>query len=230
MRGQERTCRHEEGSGEDVQARGVRRGRAGTRSQERTRRHKEGSEEDVWARGGVRRGRAGTRRGQEWTRGHEWSGEDARARGGVRNGHAGMSGQERTRGHEERSGEDTRARRGVRTGCAGTTRGQGGCQETQREEAAPLPSVWTPPAHFPDPELRPSPQSPRQHGRPDQAAAVSHALRHGSGAQPSHSGGGRRLGSHPTSRAWGLTWEVSLAYFMHRLSTPMKSAWMLGSV
>lgn len=184
-----------------MQARGgVTRGRAGTRAQERAHRHKEGSGEDAQARE-VRRGRAGTRRGQR-----------------------------RTCGHEEGSGEDTRARRGVRTGCAGTTRGQGGCQETQSEEAAPLPSVWTPPAHFPDPELRPSPQSPRQHGRPDQAAAVSHALRHGSGAQPSHSGGGRRLGSHPTSRAWGLTWEVSLAYFMHRLSTPMKSAWMLGSV
>ena len=216
-----------------MQARGgVRRGRAGMRrGHERACRHEEVSLEGAQARE-LTRGRIGTRRGQERTRRHEKSGEeDAQAQGGVRGGRVGKRrGQERTCGHEEGSGEDTRARRGVRTGCAGTTRGQGGCQETQSEEAAPLPSVWTPPAHFPDPELRPSPQSPRQHGRPDQAAAVSHALRHGSGAQPSHSGGGRRLGSHPTSRAWGLTWEVSLAYFMHRLSTPMKSAWMLGSV
>ena len=85
LRGEEGTRRHE-GSGQDAQARGVRRGRAGMRrGHERVHRH-ERSGEDAQARE-VRRGRVGTRRGQERTRGHEeGSGEDVRARGGVREG------------------------------------------------------------------------------------------------------------------------------------------------
>ena len=148
LRGEEGTRRHE-GSGQDAQARGVRRGRAGMRrGHERVHRH-ERSGEDAQARE-VRRGRVGTRRGQERTRGHEeGSGEDARARGGVRRGCTGTRrGQERTRGHKEGSGEDVRARGGVRRGRAGTRRGQGGCQETQREEAAPCPVSGRPQPTF----------------------------------------------------------------------------------
>ena len=69
LRGEEGTRRHE-GSGQDAQARGVRRGRAGMRrGHERVHRH-ERSGEDAQARE-VRRGRVGTRRGQERTCGHE---------------------------------------------------------------------------------------------------------------------------------------------------------------
>ena len=116
------------------------------RGEEGTRRH-EGSGQDAQARG-VRRGRAGMRRGHERVHRHERSGEDAQAREVRRGRVGTRRGQERTRGHEEGSGEDVRARGGVRRGRAGTRRGQGGCQETQREEAAPCPVSGRPQPTF----------------------------------------------------------------------------------
>ena len=171
------------------------------RDQELTRRHK-GSGEEVQARGGVRIGRAGMRRVR---RGHTGTRRVMRGRAGTR-------GQERMRSHKE-VGESVKER------ASGDT----------LSRVSPLPGVWTRQAHLPDPELRPSPQTLRPHGRLDRAATVSHPQTWEQ-CPAFHSWGGHGRGSQPTSRAWGLTWEVSLAYFLHRPSMPMKSAWMSESV